>query len=495
MIEILLVNPRIDNRQRPPLGLAYISALLKKNGISVCIFDPLPMQAHNMAERLLSIITQHHPKIVGFTATTAQISLIYSLAQAVKANHPKITTIIGGVHATVLPDEVISKPYVDFVVVGEGEHTALELFSAIESSKNSAIQGSKKYDGIKGIYFKEGEKIRFTGQRELISNLDELPYPARELLDNEWYSKRGSLIRGLWLRTATIITSRGCPGQCTYCASKLTFGLKIRRRSVQNVIEEINGLIKKYRIQGLFFCDDTLTTDKKWMSEFCTQMAKLNLIWACQSRVNTVDKDMLKAMKCAGCVQIEYGCESGSQKVLNILKKNITVEQIKKAFALTKEAGIRSMANFMIGNPEETSEDIETTANLAKELKADYTEFWITTPYPGSELFNQAKNKGWLKSEEWGKDWAHGYLESTPVMEINFTAKELTALRDKLYAGTFSPIFKTSMLSPLFVYDFAKYLLSHPLASLKALIQNRTFVRFGLQIEKEMRGEKKDIIV
>ncbi|MBI5871538.1 cobalamin B12-binding domain-containing protein [archaeon] len=487
-IDILLVNPRVDNRQRPPLGLAYIASVLKREGMRVAILDPLPSNEHRTLKKLLDIIRTITPRIVGFTATTAQIPLVYEFARCIKENYPEISLVVGGPHASALPEEAISMQGIDAVVIGEGEYTALELFQAILNNKS--------IETIKGICFKKENRIIKTEPRHLISSLDEIPYPARELLDQDWYSKRGSLIRGLWLRTATIIGTRGCPGQCTYCSSNLTFGRKIRRRSVQNVIGEIKELVKKYNIKGLFFCDDTLTTDKRWMSEFCSEIAKLKLIWACQSRVSTVNEKMLKEMKDAGCVQIEYGCESGSQKVLNALRKNITVQQIRNAFALTKKARIRAMANFMIGNPEEHIEDVEMSANLSKELDADYTEIWITTPYPGSELYRQARENGWLKITEWGKDWTHGgYISDKPVMEINFTGAELLGLRDRLYANVFSPMFKSSLFSFAFVYDAVKYILAHPLPVLNAILQNRSFVKAGLQIEKRMRGEKKDIIL
>lgn len=486
-IDVLLVNPRTDDRQKPPLGLAYISAILKKEGISTRIYDPLPED--KMKERLIELIDLLSPKIIGITATTIQMPIAFELAKAAKEKDRGIVTVIGGAHVSAVPEEVAGNEYVDFASIGESEYTARELFKKILANEDTS--------GVQGIAYKKNNEVIFTEKRQLIQNLDEIPYPARELLDEKWYFKRGSLIRGLWLKTAIMITSRGCPGMCIYCASNNTFGRKIRRRSVENVIGEIKELIKKYKIDSVYFCDDTMTTDKDWMAEFCSGLMKLDkkLIWACNSRVNTLNEKMLSEMKKAGCVQIEFGCESGSQKVLNALKKGITIKEMRDAFALTKKFGIRTMANFMIGCPEETEEDLNMTLTLAKELNADYTDFWITTPYPGSELYRIAKEKGWLKQ---GGTWEHGHRLSKPIMEINFTAEELVNHRDNLYRQTFNPILKNIVLTPSFVYDVSKFIVTHPGTTIngaKAGVKNKSLMKFGLYIEEQMRGIKKDIIL
>lgn len=489
-MDVLLINPRTDTRQRPPLGLSYIAAVIRQKGLTVAIFDPLP--SNDVQEKLSKLLKEHHPKIVGITATTTQILSAYELSKIIKETDPKIITVAGGPHVTASPIEVINNKYIDIAVVGEGEQTAPELFKTI-------LKGEDVKD-LKGICYKKNGKAIQNEPAPLIQNLDEIPFPARDLLDEGWYSKRGSLIRGLWLKTATIITSRGCPGMCVYCSSHITFGRKIRRRSVKNVIEEIKQLVKKYNIQGVFFCDDTMTMDHTWMTEFCNELKKLDkkLVWACQSRVNTVTEELLLKMKEAGCIQIEYGCESGSQKILDVLKKNITIEQIIEAFKVTKKAGIRTMANFMIGNPEETQEDVKLTAEFAKKLDADWNEFWITTPYPGSELFQTAKKNGWIKLDLNKGIWMHGYDTACPVMEINFNGDELLKMRDKLYVKKLSSILKGLAFTPSFIYDLTKHIVTNPkqvLNSARMINGKEGFVNFGFSMEKQLRGAKKDIII
>ncbi len=487
MTEILLINPRTDDRQRPPLGLAYIASILEKENLKVAIFDALPNP--NNPKKIIEIIKEKNIKLIGITTTTTQLHETNNLAKEIKENNSETIIIVGGPHATAKTKEMMQTSNIDIIVMGEGEQTSKELFTKL--IKNQPITD------VKGICYKKNNEIIINPPRELIENLDTIPFPSRDLLDNGWYHKRGSLIRGTWKKTATIITSRGCPGRCTYCSAHDTFGRKIRQRTVKNVIKEIKELVEKYDVEALSFCDDTLTTNNEWVREFCEELRKLKremnkkIVWSCQSRVNTVTQELLNEMKRSGCLQIEFGCESGSQKILDVLKKNITVNQIRRAFEMSKRAGLRTMANFVIGNPEETKEDIMMTAELSKKLGADWVEFFITTPYPGSELYDVAEKNGWIKRGYNNNVWRHDHSSENPVMEINFTGEEILELRGELYSSFVGNIFRSTMTLS-FLLDFVRFFLINIRGVVKDI--KSMFIELGFKTERKMRGVKKDVV-
>jgi anaerobic magnesium-protoporphyrin IX monomethyl ester cyclase len=318
------------------------------------------------------------------------------MAKIAKQANPECITVFGGIHSTLFPDNVILNKEVDFVCIGEGEHTVLELIQTIEKNV--------EFDKIQGILYKDGRKVIRNENRPLIQDLDELPFPARELLPMSEYlsTKVGRVGWELPSPSTSIITSRGCPFRCTFCSSHLTFGRKVRFRSPKNVVDEIEYLIDMYSIKGVSFVDDTFTLDSKRTSAICKEILSrgLDIEWMCMGRVDTISKDLLKEMKKAGCVSIGYGIESGSQHVLDeYIKKNITLEAAEKTIKITKEAGITSVAYFMIGTPGETLEDINKTVDFAKRLNPDAVNFSITIPMPGTEMFDIANKIGKIETK------------------------------------------------------------------------------------------------
>lgn len=317
------------------------------------------------------------------------------MAKIARQANPECITVFGGIHPTIFPDDVMLNKEVDFVCMGEGEYTVLELIQTIEKNE--------KFDKIQGILYKDGGKVIRNESRPLIQNLDELPFPARELLPMSEYlsAKVGRVAWELPSPSTSIITSRGCPFRCTFCSSHLTFGRRIRFRSPENVVNEIEYLIDRYRIKGISFVDDTFILDSKRISAFCKEIRSrgVDIEWMCMGRVDTVSKDMLIDMKKAGCVSTGYGIESGSQRVLDeYIKKGITLNEAEKAIKITKEAGITSVAYFMIGTPGETLDDINKTIDFAKKLNPDAVNFSITIPMPGTEMFDTANKIGNIKA-------------------------------------------------------------------------------------------------
>ncbi len=451
-LKIALVNPRVESYSgtMPPLGLLYIAALLDKNGFNLRIFDICPDDNND-----ISALISYSPDIIGITILTDYSFRAKQITEIVKKKLPAAFVIIGGVHVTALPCESLIDFSADVGVIGEGEYTMLELCNSLNHDSD--------WKNISGIVFMdENGKITNTTPREYIDNLDELPLPARYLLNFEEYLIPPGMIRGYWSeRATTVMTSRGCPFTCIWCGSQCTFGRKVRYRSIVNVMLELESLIEKYSVDSVWFVDDTFTLKKDRVLEFCDQMQKrkIKLAWGCQAHVKTADLEMFQAMKKAGMVQLDFGVESGSDRVLNYLKKNSDIVSIKKAFALAKKAGIRTCATFMFGSPGEEKEDVLATFKLAREIKPDFTSSFFITPYPGTELMGMALKEGWQIACD---RYDHG-LKRRPMLLINFTERELFAIR-KDFQGLFAlRNFSSCILNIRYLLEGLQILIQYPL--------------------------------
>jgi radical SAM superfamily enzyme YgiQ (UPF0313 family) len=258
------------------------------------------------------------------------------------------------------------------------------------------MRAGRKLSLIDGIVFRYHNKVVKTRTRRLIENLDELPMPARHLLPMEKYIPLPIEYKRLPL--VTMMISRGCPFNCTYCSTHAAFGWRMRMRSPQKVIEEIEHVIHIYGAKQISFWDDVLTINHKWLNKLCNMIIskKLNIIWNCYAHANTVNRQILKKMKEAGCFCIWYGIEAGDEQLLKIINKGTTLETIRKAVQFTHEAGIEVRGLFMLGLPGETPKLAQKTIDFAIELDCDYAQFSITTPHIGTKLFEDAKKYGVL---------------------------------------------------------------------------------------------------
>ena len=399
------------------MGLAYLAAVLEQAGYKVEILDAPALEL--TYEKLAGEIERRKPDVVGVTATTAVSPSALKTVRMVRERLPEALTVMGGPHITFLPMETMrAEPSIQVGVVGEGEYTLLEL---VETWKEGGDLRK-----VKGIIYRENGDVKFTEPRPLIENLDELPFPARHLLPMDRYK-----VFGKHETLGLIFTSRGCPYNCTFCSSSLIFGKKFRARSPGNVVDEVEQFVEQYKSNHVEFVDDLFIFDKKRVKEICREIKErgLDIVWVCSARVDTVDGEIFKTIRDAGCVMVYLGVESGVQRVLNLMRKGIKVEQSVRAVKLAKEAGLQVVASFVLGIPGETWEEALETIRFAKKLDPDFVQFSLATPFPGTELYRIAKEKGLLLTEDWTK-----YTVLKPVMRTEELSEEkLKKLIKKAY--------------------------------------------------------------
>jgi radical SAM superfamily enzyme YgiQ (UPF0313 family) len=367
--------------------------------------------------------------MVGITAMTFTLIDVIMTAELIKKHNPSCKIILGGPHVHIYPEETINLDCVDYLIQGEGELAVLELLEALE--------GKRSVDLVSGIVYKDNGTFVDKGIAPKIEDLDQIPYPDRRFLPIEHY---GSLLGRSNLIT-TMFTSRGCPYKCTFCDRPMSPTISgFRWRSAKNVVDEMEecaGL----GISEILIYDDTFSVRKDRVIEICDEILarRLKVTWDVRAHVNTVNADLLKMMKRAGCDRIHYGVESGNDRMLKVIKKNSTIKKVKKAFVETREAGIEALAYFMVGQQTETKADILDTMSLSKELKPDYCHFTIFCPYPATEIYHTGLEKGFIKQDVW-RDFATNPRPGfqLPVWEENFTRGELYEWVVKCYKNFYS---------------------------------------------------------
>ena len=398
---LLSTSTRTQSR-RPPLALMSLAAYLESKGISSEIIDIKTTNFIAVNEReekeinkmIIKAIKKIDPQLIGITAFCHEINETIRLAKLIKQKFPKKTIVVGGVQGTLFPESFLfrSSP-VDIVVIGEGEVTLTELAKKIKENKPTK--------DVLGIATLNNSKIVRTGWRPLIEDLDSIPFPAFEKVDMEFYLKPSIYgIRYLPLSCFYIFTSRGCPGMCTFCVNKNLWKASgctklVRFRSIKNVVDEIELLAYKYKMDALYIYDDSFIVSRQRAIDFCEELKKRNLklIWGCEARVDKIDAGIVKLMKETGCVQIDFGVESGTQTRLDSVKKYITTAQIEKAFKICKKYKMRTNASLMFNFPNETEEEVKQTWALAERIKSTNYTFSILTPYPGTDIYDSLNLK------------------------------------------------------------------------------------------------------
>jgi radical SAM superfamily enzyme YgiQ (UPF0313 family) len=390
-----------------PMGLGTLAAVLRQAGCEVKIFEvdalkkgsdidfseeykrlelyrqSLNDDNHWVWQEIKKVLDDYRPDLVGITAMTTKFGSVLKTAEIVKKWGPKYPVIVGGPHATILPEQVLKSENIDIVVRGEGEETILELIQALKVKRTLY--------GIKGISFKDNNAIIHNPDRQWILNLDEIPFPARDLLMNPQNYTSEDM--------GAVMCSRGCPFNCTYCCHP--WGRRVRYRSIENVISEVKEVKDKYGTEQFEFKDDTFTVNRGWIIQFCDQLIsqKININWGCTTRANLIDDELIKKMKKAGCNNIKLGIETGSERILKETKKGVSFEEMKKAAKILNKNKVFWSGYFMMGLPTETEEDILKTYQFMKELNPYYAGLGVYNPFPATELFEQGVKLGLLRQE------------------------------------------------------------------------------------------------
>ncbi len=384
-MKLALVNTDEESNDAP-FGLCYIAAYLRKY---LNFYDTVIIDKEDTMKR----IKQEKPDLVGITASSIYFSKANAWAGQIKSQFD-IPVMVGGVHITSLPNQ-FEKSNFDIAVIGEGEQTAAEIVQKFEKP------GFKMADlkDVKGLVFKDGDKIEHTGHREFITPLDNIPYPARDLLNMDNYTvPRASVFRGELTVALGLLTSRGCPYKCTFCASKF-WERVMRLHSADYVVGEVRELVEKYKVDHIIVWDDLFIVNKKRIEELHAKIRAENLhekvTFIANGRVNTLDEDVCRMLKEMNVKTVSFGFESGSPDVLKYLKQGSTnVDQNKKAVEICNRYGINVNGFFVMGAPMETEKDMQMTMDFIKNYKIDSFSVFQLVPFPGTQVWDYAKSKG-----------------------------------------------------------------------------------------------------
>jgi len=419
-MKVLLIQPNFDAHiVHPPLGLGYLAAYLEKNNHEVAIFDATLKNAS--LEQTLLAIKIFLPNLVGITVLSRGHNKAREIINEIKKIFPKLPVVIGGTQVTAAPAEVMADFKADFAVIGEGEITLAELVSA--------LGGKNKFSDIDGLAYREKKKIRINHKRKLIENLDKIPFPAWHLMPPGQYRIAPILEPIHASPVAPILTSRGCPYNCSFCASNVTWQRKLRFRSPENVIGEIKLLKEKYGVKEIHFADDNFTMDTKRAEEICDRLIEENidLPWQCPNgvRIDRLPLSLLRKMKKAGCYAVGLGIESGNQKILDKNSKNLNLKVVPQVLEDLRKVGIESYGFFILGLPGDTKQTINETINFALTNPFDRVWFNLFTPYPGSPAFNN-----WLGNRRVGDiDWDKHDCSTAVAKLRGVSGKELEKLQ------------------------------------------------------------------
>lgn len=402
----------------PPIGLGYLASTLEGEDIDVGILDfgGLGYTPQQLYEHAREELARSKPDLVGITCLTTQAHLALGVARIAKEVCDGCYTVLGGPHATAAPVEVVHDPNVDFVIVGEGERTLLELVKTIDEPD--------RLRGVAGLVYEDRGKVVVTPPRRPIENPDEIPFPAYHLFPerklNLTVDAHGIDTRGRYME---VFTSRGCPYQCIYCHKM--FGKRFRARSPENVLGEIEFLYQEYGIREIHFEDDCFNLDigraKRILDLLIGSGMDLSIRFPNGLRADYVDEELISKMKEAGAYQISVGVETASPRIMRMIKKRLDLGKVEETVGLAMKHGLTVRGFFMIGFPGETKEEIGRTIEYAKNLDIHFASFSIVTPYPGTELYDMAARGGYIKD----RDYSQYFFAMASIETPEFTREEL----------------------------------------------------------------------
>jgi len=418
----------------PPISLATVGAMLEHEGHEVRALDASAVGYPR--ERLIADIERDPPDEVIWSTGTPSIAADLELADEIRAVAPGTRTGVFGTHVTALDASCLEQtPGLDAIFRNEPEATASEWAARLDEPTS--------WNEVLGLSYRRDEAIERNPDRPFLSDLDALPDPAWHLFDLDVYRLplKGS-------RFLMVTPHRGCPYPCNYCTAQTYYGAKLRRRSVERVRDEIRRNVEVHGVRELFFWSDTFTIDKRYVMELCDAIEPFGVSWASNSRVDTIDPELARAMRRAGCWMLSFGIESGDQDSLDAVGKGAKVEEAEQAVRVAKEAGIKVAGHFVLGIPGETPESLEKTLALAERLPLDFEQFYCAVPFPGSRLYTEAIAKGWLAETAFER-----FRQDEAILELpGLTPDEVMAYRQRAYRRFYTrprvALGALSMLSP-----------------------------------------------
>jgi anaerobic magnesium-protoporphyrin IX monomethyl ester cyclase len=398
----------------PPISLTQSAAVLRQRGHEVFVND-CSVEGIDM-DKLRELVKWLSPDLFIMNSTTPSLKFDMTVPPLVKEVSPHTKIAAFGIHVGTLPEDCFEMTEaLDFIIRGEPELSIADLADN--------LQCPEQLFQIPGLSVRSNGTIINASDRPFLKNIDEFPYPAWDLIDLDNYRLPFSGRRFLMVTTA-----RGCPYDCVYCVAQSYYGKKIRIRKVARIVDELEFLQKQYDIHDFFFWSESFTIIKTAIKELCREILNRNLHvrWVCNSRVDNIDLELLQLMKKAGCWMISYGVESGDQSILDAIKKDITIEQIREAIALTRKVGFQIAGHFVLGLPGETLETLKKTYDFATSLDLDYAQFYCASPWPGSEFYQMAKDNNWLGSTDWSQ-----YEQDRSVLNYpGLSGEQITEFRD-----------------------------------------------------------------
>ena len=406
---------------RTPTNLALLAAYVRQYGHEPRIVD-LDIEGGTL-EQIARLILANDPQVIGFTCLTPRFPVTMDIIGECKRLNPEVVAVVGGPHVTGLPEYALQESVVDFAVLGEGETAFLELVNALASGK--------PVDKIANLIYRSGGSVKINPVRPVIADLDALPFPAWDLLKLDSY-RDPTFYQGPHLG---LMSARGCPYNCYFCASRVVWGRQVRYHSPANMLAEVEEAVDKYGIREFMFYDDTFTLNRNRILTFCESLTVhcLKIRFYAQVRVDTIDVEITEKLKQAGCFAVAIGVESGNEVILRTMGKNLTKEQIRSGCKVLKKAKMPFLASYIIGHPGDTHETIKETLDFANELDADQSKFLIATPYPGSRFFDLAVERG-IISPEGAEDLGdHTYFQHVAANLSEVSDADLLAYQQKAF--------------------------------------------------------------
>jgi anaerobic magnesium-protoporphyrin IX monomethyl ester cyclase len=402
----------------PPLSMAILGAIAKAWG-DVRLVDG-NVEKITM-ERLLKDIHEFAPGLVVVSTGFPSINDDMDVARRIKESFPRVAICVFGVYFTMLGNKEFSRhPYLDFAIFGEPEETFMELGAAL-------YHGETRFDGIAGIMYREGNDIRQTSPRPLTPDLDRLPHPDRSLLKNNRYRMPHNN------HVYTLVnTARGCPYRCSFCIVAGYYGGDVRKHSIRYLLDELRECVQRYGVKEFLFWEESFTLDKNYLLDFCRALLdeRLSITWAATTRAGSLDEEIISAMKKAGCSLLGLGIESSDQNILDRARKKQTADDVRRAVALCGKHRLATMGHFIFGLPGETKVTAEATIRFMLGLGLDYMQCYCAVPYPNTALGAEAKEKGWIRSQEWSRyDFGGNSIMSTDTM----SCEEVDRFRAKAF--------------------------------------------------------------